>query len=120
MKKPVSRRSFVASSALAAAPAFLSAQTSGDKIALGWVGLGNRGGKHIHTMVAEAKGDAFIKTICDTYTPRMAATKDKLISGGAPAPERGRSSVRAALKAPRTPAEEQMVACWEEVLDMRQ
>ena len=87
MSKPISRRSFVsATSAAAAAPALMSAQTSGSKIAIGWVGLGNRGGKHIHTMVSEAKGDAYIKTICDTFTPRMASTKDKLVSGGAPSP----------------------------------
>ena len=88
MSKSISRRNFVSTaSAAAAAPAFLSAQTAGSKIAIGWVGLGNRGGKHIHTMVSEAKGDAYIKAICDTFTPRMGLTKDKLISDGAPAPE---------------------------------
>jgi len=81
----LTRRSFAV--AAAAAPALLSAQSRGSQIRVGWVGLGNRGGKHIHTMVSEAKGDAVIKAICDTYTPRMALTKDKLVSDGQPAPE---------------------------------
>ena len=87
MSHEITRRDFVRSSALAAAPALLNAQTSGSKIALGWVGLGNRGGKHIYTMVDEAKGAAFVKAICDTYTPRMAMTKDQLVSNGQPSPE---------------------------------
>jgi len=88
MSKPISRRSFVArSSALAAAPALLSAQAPSDSISVGWVGLGNRGGKHIYSMVQVAGKDAFIKAICDTYAPRMALTKDKLVSGGAPSPD---------------------------------
>ena len=50
MSNSISRREFVASSAaMAAAPAFLNAQTAGDRVAIGWVGLGNRGGKsHLH------------------------------------------------------------------------
>ncbi len=87
MSNPISRRNFVATSAAAAAPALLSAQTSGSKIAIGWVGFGNRGGKHVYTMVNEAKGDAYIKAICDAFAPRMAAVKDKLISDGQPAPD---------------------------------
>ncbi len=73
--------------ATAAAPALLNAQSAGSQVRVGWVGLGARGGRHIHTMVDVAGKDAVIKAICDTYTPRMAAAKDKLISGGAPAPE---------------------------------
>ncbi len=87
MPKQLSRRSFVQSSAVAAAPALLSAQATGSKIQIGWVGLGARGGKHIHSMVKYGGPDVAIKAICDTYGPRMAATKDKLVSGGAPSPE---------------------------------
>lgn len=70
-----------------AAPAMLSAQASDSNIAVGWAGLGLRGGRHIMTMVDEAKGNAYVKAICDTFTPRMAATKDGLLSKGQPAPE---------------------------------
>lgn len=83
----LSRRSFVQSAAVAGAPSLLSAQASGSKIQIGWVGLGARGGKHIHSMVQVGGSDIRIKAICDTFGPRMAATKDKLISDGAPAPE---------------------------------
>ena len=42
----MTRRTFVSASAVAA-PALLSAQSAGTKVNVGWVGLGNRGGKHI-------------------------------------------------------------------------
>ncbi len=89
MSNSVTRRNFVsaASGAAAAAPAFLSAQNANSKIAIGWVGLGNRGGKHIYTMASEAKGDAHMKAICDTFSPRLAQHKDKLISEGQPTPD---------------------------------
>jgi len=38
-------------------------------------------------MVKVADKDVHIKAICDTYTTRLNATKDKLISDGSPAPE---------------------------------
>ena len=89
MPDSLTRRTFVAAStAAAAAPAFLSAQSAGSKIRIGWVGLGNRGGKHIHSMVDVGGSDVHLKAICDTYTPRMAATSDQLVSSGSPAPER--------------------------------
>jgi len=87
MSNSVSRRTLLASASAVAAPAFLSAQSMGSKIRVGWVGLGARGGKHIHTMVKVADKDVHIKAICDTYTTRLNATKDKLISDGSPAPE---------------------------------
>ena len=85
---PISRRHFVsAASAAAAAPAFLSAQNTNSKISVGWVGFGNRGGKHVYTLLDEAKGDAYVKAICDAYRPRMAEHKDLLMSRGNPAPD---------------------------------
>jgi len=87
MSETVSRRTLLASASAVAAPAFLSAQTTGSKIRVGWVGLGARGGKHIHTLVKVAKDDVHVKAICDTYTTRLNATKDKLISDGSPSPE---------------------------------
>ncbi len=88
MASSVSRRSFVASSSALAAPAFLSAQSTGSKIQVGFTGLGNRGGRHIHTLFKEGGADINIKAICDTYSPRMATTSDKLVSDGGAAPER--------------------------------
>ena len=73
----ISRRAFVnRSTALAAAPALLSAQTSGTKVNLGWVGFGNRGGRHVKTMMKVAKDDAHIKAVCDAFAPRLAKAKD--------------------------------------------
>lgn len=85
MQALISRRNFTASAV--AAPALLSAQSAGSKVQLGWVGLGNRGGKHIRTMMKVAKDDAMIKAICDTFSPRLAKTKDDVISDQGTAPE---------------------------------
>jgi predicted dehydrogenase len=88
MPNQISRRNFVATgAALAAAPAFLSAQSKGEKVATAWVGLGNRGGKHITTMLQVAGNDSYVKAICDTYAPRMAQTKDDVITIQKSAPD---------------------------------
>ncbi len=84
MSANISRRLFVSSTA---APALLSAQTAGSKVNLGWVGLGNRGGKHIRTMMKVAADDSTIKAICDTFSPRLATTKDHVISDQGVAPD---------------------------------
>ena len=85
MTSLLSRRHFAAS--VAAAPALLTAQSAGSKVQIGWVGLGNRGGKHIRTMMKVAKDDVTIKAICDTFSPRLAKTKDDVISDQGTAPE---------------------------------
>lgn len=82
----ITRRLFVSSSA-AAAPALLSAQSSGSKVNVGWVGLGNRGGKHIRTLMKVSKDDANVKAICDTFSPRLAKTKDDVITDQGAAPD---------------------------------
>ncbi|MCY4189264.1 MAG: Gfo/Idh/MocA family oxidoreductase [Bryobacterales bacterium] len=85
MDNPISRRHFAA--AVAAAPGILGAQASGSKVRVGWVGLGNRGGKHIRTLLKVSKDDATVKAICDTFAPRLAKTKDDVISDQGSAPE---------------------------------
>ena len=88
MTQGISRRSFVTrSAAAAAAPALHSAQAAGTKVALGWVGLGNRGGKHIKTMLKVSGQDAYIKAICDTFSPRLAMSKDDVVTAQKSAPE---------------------------------
>ncbi len=88
MSKSISRRDFVASSAaMVAAPAFLNAQTAGDRIAIGWVGLGNRGGKHIFTMMEQAGKDGYIKAICEAFAPRLAQGKDDIATKQGQAPD---------------------------------
>lgn len=85
MNIPISRRLFAAS--VAAAPGILSAQSAGSKVRTAWVGLGNRGGKHIRTQMKVSKDDAIVKAICDTYSPRLAKTKDDVISDQGIAPD---------------------------------
>ncbi len=85
MNTPISRRLFAAS--VAAAPGILSAQSAGSKVRTAWVGLGNRGGKHIRTQMKVSKDDAIVKAICDTYSPRLAKTKDDVISDQGIAPD---------------------------------
>ena len=85
MNTPISRRLFAAS--VASAPGILSAQSAGSKVRTAWVGLGNRGGKHIRTQMKVSKDDAIVKAICDTYSPRLAKTKDDVISDQGIAPD---------------------------------
>lgn len=85
MNTPISRRLFAAS--VAAAPGLLSAQSAGSKVRTAWVGLGNRGGKHIRTQMKVSKDDAIVKAICDTHSPRLAKTKDDVISDQGIAPD---------------------------------
>ena len=85
MSTPISRRLFAAS--VAAAPGILGAQSAGSKVRTAWVGLGNRGGKHIRTQFKVSKDDAVVKAICDTYSPRLAKTKDDVISDQGTAPD---------------------------------
>ena len=85
MNTLISRRLFAAS--VAAAPGVLSAQSAGSKVRTAWVGLGNRGGKHIRTQMKVSKDDAIVKAICDTYSPRLAKTKDDVISDQGIAPD---------------------------------
>ncbi|MEX2304116.1 MAG: Gfo/Idh/MocA family oxidoreductase, partial [Bryobacterales bacterium] len=88
MSKSISRRSFVASTAaMAAAPAFLNAQATGSRIAIGWVGLGNRGNNHINTMMAQARNDGYIKAICEAFAPRLAKGKDNVATKQGQAPD---------------------------------
>ena len=88
MSNTITRRGFVTRSAvLSAAPALLSAQAAGSKLNLGWVGLGNRGGKHITTMMHMGAGDVYIKAICDTFSPRLAKTKDEVTTLQKSAPD---------------------------------
>ena len=84
MKSTLSRRHFAAS--LAAAPALLNAQTSGSKVQIGFAGLGMRGGKHIRTLMKVSGEDAVVRAICDTFAPRLAKTKDDVISDQGTAP----------------------------------
>ncbi len=86
MSSPISRRDFNRSTVLAA-PALLNAQTVGTRVNLGWVGLGNRGGRHIKTMMKVAKDSASIGAICDTFGPRMAKGKDVVATQQGVAPE---------------------------------
>jgi predicted dehydrogenase len=86
MSDSITRRTFVSTSAIAA-PALLSAQSAGTKVNVGWVGLGNRGGKHIRTLMKVSKTDATVKAICDTFAPRLAKTKDDVITDQGTAPD---------------------------------
>ena len=85
MTHSLTRRLFTGSAL--AAPALLTAQTMGSKVRIGWAGLGNRGGKHIHTMMDVGKGDVTIKAICDTFEPRLAKSKDDVITKQGTAPD---------------------------------
>lgn len=88
MSEPISRRCFVSRSvAASAAPALLSAQASGTKVNMGWAGLGNRGGKHIKTMLKVGAGNVYMKAICDTFSPRLAKSKDDVATQQHTAPD---------------------------------
>ena len=54
---------------------------------MGWVGLGNRGGKHIKTMLQVGAGEVYMKAICDTFSPRLAKSKDDVATQQHTAPD---------------------------------
>jgi predicted dehydrogenase len=92
MPKPITRRQFNTENALAAAAvlgsplAARAAQQSpgaNDRIRLGMIGVGNRGGQLLAGLLTQA--DAQIVAICDIYRPHLERTSARLAQLGIPA-----------------------------------
>jgi predicted dehydrogenase len=78
MQDDVSRRNFVKTAALVAAPGILLAQNAGTKIRVGWIGVGGRGSYLLDRMKQGAGDQVQVTAVCDTYAPRLNASKDKV------------------------------------------
>lgn len=85
----VTRRGFVqtsAGAAVAAAPAFLAAQNTNNKIRVGWIGVGGRGAYCLKAMLESNKDSVVTTAVCDTYAGAMANGKDivQTVAGNTP------------------------------------
>jgi predicted dehydrogenase len=85
----VTRRGFVqtsAGAAMAAAPAFLAAQNTNNKIRVGWIGVGGRGAYCLKAMLESNPNSVVNTAVCDTYTGNMNKGKDivQTVSGNTP------------------------------------
>ncbi len=81
MSEDLSRRGFItksAGAAILAGPGVLPALGQNSKIHLGWIGTGSRGSYLIDRM-KQGSGDLVeVTAVCDTYTERLTAAKDKV------------------------------------------
>src|ERR1700757_5393612 len=81
MSDRIPRRDFLKKSAAAAAlsaPAILKAQNTGDKVNIGWIGVGTRGYAGLDWLHTAAPNDVQITAICDTYDGYIARAQDRL------------------------------------------
>jgi predicted dehydrogenase len=93
MQDPTSRRDFLKGASLAAAAMTVStgnkkqsfAQSPNDRIGIGFIGCGGRGGNHldrVQKMKDEEGANIELVAVCDTYRPRMQARADKYKAKG--------------------------------------
>ena len=87
MSQNFSRRDLLKSSAALAAPAFLRAQGSNNKITIGWIGTGSRGDYLMQRMYVDNKDVAQVVAVCDAYTGNLARAKDRVVSTGGNTPK---------------------------------
>jgi predicted dehydrogenase len=78
MADEVNRRNFLKAAAIAAAPAVISAQNTGKKVNIGWIGVGTRGYAGLDWLHSAAPNDVQITAICDTYDGYIARAQDRL------------------------------------------
>src|SRR5947207_2677240 len=81
MKDDVSRRKFMQTSAAAAmfaGPALLPVLGANDRVRIGWIGLGSRGSYLVDRMQAGSADMVEVTAVCDTFTGRLSAGKDKV------------------------------------------
>ncbi len=82
MRTPISRRTFTATTAaatLAVSATTSSAFGANERIRLGMIGVGNRGGQLLDALLQHK--DCEIAAVCDVYEPYIARAKEKI--GGA-------------------------------------
>jgi len=75
----MTRRHFLRdSTVLTAAPALLGAQGAGEKVQVGWIGVGIRGYSLLGTLMEVSAADASVKAVCDSFTGHLARGKDRV------------------------------------------
>jgi predicted dehydrogenase len=88
MPNDFSRRKFISSAALAAAPAMLPAMAQNDKLHVAWIGVGTRGYYLMQRFYAAGNGDsAQVVAVCDAYKGNQARAKDLVQTQGGSAPK---------------------------------
>lgn len=87
MSEQPSRRDFVKSAGLAAAPAVLSAQNANSELQLGWIGTGGRGYYLLERAYKGSGGPFKVVATCDTYAGNLARGKDRIQTMGGNSPK---------------------------------
>jgi len=87
MSDDLSRRSFVRSAALAAAPAVVPALGANDKVQVGWIGTGTRGNYLIDMMYKAVPDKVVVVAVCDTFQGNLAKGKDRVQTQGKNTPK---------------------------------
>lgn len=87
MQDDLSRRKFVKTAAVVAAPAILRAQNSSDAIRIGWIGVGSRGYYLMDRLYSGSRDEAQVSAVCDTYAPHLARAKDRVQTMGGNTPK---------------------------------
>jgi predicted dehydrogenase len=81
MHEDLSRRNFMkksATAAILAAPGVLPALGQNSKVHIGWIGVGSRG-SYLLDRMKQGSGDLVeVTAVCDTYSGRLTAAKDKV------------------------------------------
>jgi predicted dehydrogenase len=90
MQDPLSRRSFIKSSAGAAAiaaPGILRAQNSNSTVRVGLIGVGGRGYYLLERLYNGSPSLAQVTAVCDTYSGNLARGKDRVQTMGGNTPK---------------------------------
>ncbi len=78
MSDHFTRRDFLGSGVVVAAPALLRAQGANEKVQVGWIGVGIRGYSLLEILMKVAPADAHVKAVCDSFQGHLARGKDKV------------------------------------------
>ena len=87
MNDDFSRRSFVKSAALAAAPAVLPALGANDKVTVAFIGTGSRGMYVMQRMYQSVPELVQVTAVCDTFQGALAKAKDQVMTIGKNTPK---------------------------------
>lgn len=83
----ISRRGLLKTTAAALAAAARPVRAAGDKIAIGWIGIGSRGYYLMERLYKGSPELAQVVAICDTYSGNLAKAKDRVQTMGGNTPK---------------------------------
>src|SRR5688572_30620073 len=82
MSDPVSRRNFVKTATIAAAPAFIPSLSAADEVTVGVIGTGGRGYYLMERLYVGSGPRIKVLAVCDTYQGNLNRAKDRVQTMG--------------------------------------